>query len=59
MIDELVNGQDYSFKVSSENRDGEGSRATSASAVPSGLPDAQENVVTVNSNLRETVSKSP
>lgn len=42
VIDELDNSQDYSFKVSSENRDGEGCRATSASAV--------QNVLTVNSN---------
>jgi titin len=46
----LTNGQSYTFRISSVNRDGEGSYATSASAQPSGLPDAPTGLAIVNSN---------
>lgn len=39
VVPNLINGQSYAFRVSAENRDGEGAYASSSSASPSGLPD--------------------
>lgn len=48
-INNLINGQTYSFSVCAVNRDGEGAEAVSPNAVPSGLPDAPAGLTTTNS----------
>jgi titin len=50
VINNLINGQSYSFNVSAENRDGEGSSASSTSEIPSGLPDAPSGLIVENVN---------
>jgi hypothetical protein len=50
VINNLINGQSYSFNVSAENRDGEGSSASSTSEIPSGLPDAPSGLIVDNVN---------
>jgi titin len=47
-INNLINGQSYTFSVCAVNRDGEGALATSAPAVPSGLPDAPSGLSITN-----------
>lgn len=47
-INNLINGESYSFSVCAVNRDGEGAPATSAPAVPSGLPDAPSGLSIAN-----------
>jgi titin len=51
-IPNLINGQSYVFHISAENRDGEGSYASTPSAHPSGLPDAPTGLSVTNSNAQ-------
>ncbi|RYH13161.1 hypothetical protein EON65_36320 [archaeon] len=50
-INNLINGQSYTFSVCAVNRDGEGDPAISAPAVPSGLPDAPSGLSITNGDL--------
>lgn len=47
-INNLINRQSYIFNVCAVNRDGEDAAATSAPAVPSGLPDAPSGLSITN-----------
>eukprot|EP00981_Chlorochromonas_danica_P013195 scaffold5965_cov109-Ochromonas_danica.AAC.1 len=51
-INNLINGQSYTFSVCAANRDGQGAAATSASVYPSGLPDAPTGLVITNGTYR-------
>lgn len=47
-INDLINGESYTFSVCAVNRDGAGAPATSAPASPSGLPDAPSGLSITN-----------
>ncbi len=49
-INNLINGQTYTFSVCAVNRDGAGAEAVSPDAIPSGLPDAPSGLTLTNND---------